>query len=121
MGQIRTQDDGPVAVGGNVVTSTPTVNSKLSSNKPRVSEKNPYSTPIVPGIGPPQSSKSSRPSTMRAEKREDKIATEIQPSYIGALDMLRVRGAERAIMSEEEIKGRHKRDVEGRILPGKSP
>ena len=111
---------GSIAVGGNVVTTRSTA-SKLAKNKPRVSEKNPYSTPIVQGIRPPQSSQCSRPVTMNSEKRKDRPATEVQPSHIGALDMLRVREAERAIMSEEDIRGRHKRDVDGRILPGKNP
>ena len=83
---------------------------------------NPYNTPIVPGMQRPSVTqrKIRRPTALLVNGSQKSTKDDIFPSHVGELDMIRVREAEKVIMSEEDIHGRYKRSVYGRLLPGES-
>ncbi|RHY14093.1 hypothetical protein DYB25_001248 [Aphanomyces astaci] len=61
----------------------------------------------------PAGFQASRPPTTKAK------TTVVLPSQIGDLDVLRIREAEKSLLEEEALFGRFKRDLYGRLVPGR--
>ncbi|RQM19872.1 hypothetical protein B5M09_006231 [Aphanomyces astaci] len=61
----------------------------------------------------PAGFQASRPPTTKAK------TTVVLPSQIGDLDVLRIREAEKSLLEEESLFGRFKRDLYGRLVPGR--
>ncbi|KAF0686060.1 Aste57867_22122 [Aphanomyces stellatus] len=105
------------AVGGHPVT--PTVRTPPTSAQrlplPNKGAKTAYETRVLndEDLVPRQKPTTATPPATGPKPK----ATFVLPSQIGDLDVLRIREAEKLLLAEEEIFGRHKRDLYGRVVP----
>jgi len=121
-------DPGFTSIGGTlssaaITTSTQDIQTSPSrkGTKKKQNEITPYTTPVINDPSLITSSTSNRKSPTKGPKSSTSSSTNYQqhvtPSTIGDLDLLRIRRAEKAILSEEAIQGQYLRDASDRLVP----
>ncbi|GMH87214.1 hypothetical protein TL16_g10785 [Triparma laevis f. inornata] len=100
---------------GNFISTERTGGGNRSSKKK--SSPSPFATPVIndPDLIVSKTSPSRKKASTKTTTQHKQ--SQIAPSTVGDLDLLRIRKAEKIILGEEAIQGQYLRDIHNRLVP----